>query len=109
MSLQSIGAHLQTLWKSVALATAGLSFTVGAVAFADEAKTQYFPLPVFRVGPYASSGIPVWGGFIDYFRYVNEVEGGINGIKLVWEECETEWAVDKGIECYERKIGRAHV
>jgi branched-chain amino acid transport system substrate-binding protein len=105
MSLQSIGAHLQTLWKSVALATAGLSFTVGAVAFADEAKTQYFPLPVFRVGPYASSGIPVWGGFIDYFRYVNEVEGGINGIKLVWEECETEWAVDKGIECYERMKG----
>ena len=76
-------------------------------ASAEEAKQQYFPLATFRVGAYASSGIPVWAGEIDYFRYINEVEGGINGVKLFWDECETEWEVEKGVECYERvKAGK---
>ncbi|GLK69759.1 ABC transporter substrate-binding protein [Hansschlegelia plantiphila] len=74
-------------------------------AVAEEAKEQYFPLLTYRVGAYASSGIPGWGGIIDYFRYVNEVEGGINGVKLFWDECETEWSVEKGVECYERVKG----
>src|SRR6201999_1480527 len=47
------------------------------------AAEQFIPLPSFRVGAYASSGIPVWGGFIDYINYLNDVEGGINGVKLV--------------------------
>lgn len=66
------------------------------------ATEQFFPLATYRVGAYASSGIPVWAGMIDYLRYINEVEGGINGVKLVWQECETEWTAEKGIECYER-------
>jgi branched-chain amino acid transport system substrate-binding protein len=44
----------------------------------------------------------VVGGEIDYFRYINEVEGGVNGVKLVWQECETEWKTDRIIECYRR-------
>ncbi|AIZ33031.1 ABC transporter substrate-binding protein [Pseudomonas parafulva] len=66
------------------------------------ADQQFIPLATYRVGAYASSGIPVWAGMIDYLRYINEVEGGINGVKLVWQECETEWTAEKGIECYER-------
>src|SRR5581483_9915775 len=73
-----------------------------AAGEAGEVKEQFIPLPTFRVGAYASSGIPVWGGFIDYLTYVNEVEGGINGVKLVYEECETEWSAERGVECYER-------
>jgi len=69
------------------------------VASADQ---QFFPLATYRVGAYASSGVQVWAGMIDYLRYINEVEGGINGVKLVWQECETEWTAEKGIECYER-------
>lgn len=42
------------------------------------------------------------GREIDYFRYINEVEGGVNGVKLVWQECETEWNTDRIVECYER-------
>lgn len=88
-----------------ALAVAAVPFIPPASA--DEAKQQYFPLATFRVGAYASSGIPVWAGEIDYFRYINEVEGGINGVKLFWDECETEWEVEKGVECYERvKAGK---
>ncbi|MCC6074081.1 ABC transporter substrate-binding protein [Pseudomonas sp. GCM10022188] len=75
------------------------SLPVTAQAAANE---QFFPLATYRVGAYASSGIPVWAGMIDYLRYINEVEGGINGVKLVWQECETEWTAEKGIECYER-------
>ncbi|MCJ2055085.1 ABC transporter substrate-binding protein [Methylobacterium sp. J-048] len=80
------------------------SLCAASTAIAEPAK-QYFPLATFRVGAYASSGIPSWAGVIDYFRYINEVEGGINGVKLVWDECETEWAVEKGVECYERMKG----
>src|SRR4051812_10282412 len=69
---------------------------------AAAAKEQFIPLPTFRVGAYASSGIPVWGGFIDYLTYINEAEGGVNGVKLVYEECETEWSAERGVECYER-------
>ena len=42
------------------------------------------------------------GGFMDYMALLNERDGGINGIKLVWEECETAYNNDRGVECYER-------
>ena len=84
----------------VALAAGGLASPIAASA--DEAKEQFIPLATFRVGPYASSGIPVWAGLIDTLRYINEAQGGINGVKLFWDECETEWQVEKGVECYER-------
>jgi branched-chain amino acid transport system substrate-binding protein len=85
-----------------ATATAGNPAATAPQAGAVAAQEQFIPLPTFRVGAYASSGIPVWGGFIDYLRYVNDVEGGVNGVKLVYEECETEWSAERGIECYER-------
>ncbi len=69
--------------------------------------TQYVPLPTYRVGPYASSGELWWAGLIDYFRYINEVEGGIEGVKLDYEEFETEWSPDRTVEVYERvKAGK---
>ena len=33
---------------------------------------------------------------------LNERDGGINGVPLVWEECETVYDVARGVECYER-------
>ena len=41
-------------------------------------------------------------GFIDYVTLLNERDGGINGVPLVWEECETVYDVPRGVECYER-------
>jgi hypothetical protein len=32
--------------------------------------------------------------------------GGINGVKIAFEECETGYATDKGVECYERLKGK---
>ncbi|TGV08257.1 ABC transporter permease [Mesorhizobium sp. M8A.F.Ca.ET.173.01.1.1] len=97
----SIGKH----WRSIVFAATGLSLMAGSFAIAQDVKTQYIALPTYRVGAYASSGLPIFGGMIDYFRYINEVEGGIDGVKLVWEECETGYDVGKGIECYERMKG----
>ncbi|MBS0370179.1 MAG: ABC transporter substrate-binding protein [Proteobacteria bacterium] len=91
---------MTTFLRRVAVAAALAAAFCG---HADAAPSeQFFPLATYRVGAYASSGIPVWAGMIDYLRYINEVEGGINGVKLVWQECETEWTAEKGIECYER-------
>jgi len=60
---------------------------------------QYFPLQSYRVGPYAAGGTGFFGGFIDYLQLVNARDGGVNGVKLTWSECETEYAVESGVEC----------
>src|SRR5215510_299865 len=52
-------------------------------------KEQYFPLQSYRVGPYAAGGSGFFGGFIDYLQLVNARDGGVNGVKLTWNECET--------------------
>ena len=71
-------------------------------AASAQAREQYFPLQSYRVGPYAAGGTGFFGGFIDYLQLVNQRDGGINGVKLTWSECETEYVVEKGVECYER-------
>jgi branched-chain amino acid transport system substrate-binding protein len=63
---------------------------------------QYFPLQSYRVGPYAAGGTGFFGGFIDYMQLVNARDGGVGGVKLTWSECETEYVVERGVECYER-------
>ena len=61
-----------------------------------------FPANFYWVGPYAPGGSGFGGGIIDYMKMVNERDGGINGVKLTWEKCETEYNNDRGVECYER-------
>lgn len=56
----------------------------------------------FRTGPYAATGAALANGQRDYFLMLNERDGGINGIKLNYSECETGFNTDKGIECYEK-------
>jgi len=86
-----------TLTRSLILA---LGITTAAFAAQAEPE-QYFPLQSYRVGPYAAGGTGFFGGFIDYMQYIN-ANGGVNGVKLTWSECETEYVVEKGVECYER-------
>jgi branched-chain amino acid transport system substrate-binding protein len=77
----------------------------GAVRAQD--KTVFLPLLVYRTGPFAPNGIPIANGFNDYFNLINERDGGVgNGVKLVWEECETQYKTDLGVECYERVKGK---
>src|SRR5215471_6571186 len=67
---------------------------------------QFFPSLVYRTGPYAPNGIPFANGFADYLNLLNARDGGINGVKITVEECETGYATDRGVECYERLKGK---
>ena len=79
-----------------------LGIALFSAAFAASAQNeQYMPILSYRVGPYAAGGSGYYGGAIDYFTLIN-MTGGINGVKLKWEECETEYNPSKGAECYER-------
>ena len=77
-------------------------------AFAD-ATTQFFPLLSYRTGPYAPNGVPWANGKQDYLKMINARDGGVNGVKLTFEECETGYATDRGVECYERLKSRPGV
>jgi len=74
---------------------------VSASAWAAPATEQFIALPSYRVGSYAAGGTGFYGGIIDYFNLVN-LGGGVNGVKISWEECETEYNPSRGVECYER-------
>ncbi|HEX4896160.1 MAG TPA: ABC transporter substrate-binding protein [Solimonas sp.] len=94
---------LKSLSIAACVAAAGLA-SVATTAFA-QAKEQFFPVLVYRTGAYAPNGVPFANGYVDYLKYVN-AKGGINGVKISFEECETGYATDKGVECYERLKGK---
>ena len=96
--------------RSFALAASIAAATVAAGlapagASAQGAKEQFFPVLVYRTGAYAPNGVPFADGYVDYLKLVN-ARGGINGVKISFEECETGYATDKGVECYERLKGK---
>ncbi len=73
-----------------------------AVSQAMAQNEQFIPRLVYRTGPYAPNGIPFADGYADYLDMINARDGGINGVKLVYEECEDGYDNTKGVECYER-------
>lgn len=83
-------------------AALAISFAI-PIATSANADEQYFPLQSYRVGPYAAGGTGFFGGFIDYLNLINIRDGGVNGVKLTWDECETQYEVERGVECYERQ------
>jgi branched-chain amino acid transport system substrate-binding protein len=95
----------RTLFLGIVGAAVGVAGVAGVkAAYADE---QFIPMLVYRTGPYAPSGIPVANGFRDYYTLVNKRDGGINGVKIVFEECETQYNTKLGVECYEKLKGHA--
>jgi branched-chain amino acid transport system substrate-binding protein len=60
---------------------------------------------VYRTGPYAPNGVPFANGYVDYLKLVNATNG-LGGVKVTFEECETGYATDRGVECYERMKGK---
>jgi len=88
---------------SAVLSGAGIMLSAGPAMAQNE---QFIPRLVYRTGAYAPNGIPFANGAADYITMLNERDGGINGIKLSMEECETGYATDKGVECYERLKGK---
>ncbi|MCH8856701.1 MAG: ABC transporter substrate-binding protein [Proteobacteria bacterium] len=94
---------MKTLIAGAALAALQLATPAAQAA---EAKEQFFPLLVYRTGAYSPNGTPWANGKQDYLKLINARDGGINGVKLTFEECETGYATDKGVECYERLKGK---
>ena len=92
---------------AAAVVAAGAS-GVATSAFA-QAKEQFFPLLSYRTGPYAPNGTPWANGKQDYLKLINARDGGVNGVKLTFEECETGYLTDRGVECYERLKSRPGV
>jgi branched-chain amino acid transport system substrate-binding protein len=86
-------------------AAVGLSGLASTQAVAAE-DAQFFPMFVYRTGPYAPNGIPSANGFRDYYDLLNKRDGGINGVKIVSEECETKYNTKIGVECYEKLKNR---
>lgn len=91
---------------AIAAAVSAACLTGAFSTAAQAADDQYFMLPDYRVGPYGANGQAFYGGFIDYLTYVN-MKGGIDGVKIAWDECETEYNNAKGVECYERLKSKA--
>ncbi|MGE4244912.1 MAG: ABC transporter substrate-binding protein [Parvibaculaceae bacterium] len=80
-----------------------LAATVAVPAMVATASADLFvPLLTYRTGPYANSGIPIANGMHDYLNMLNERDGGIGGVKIAIEECETGYTAEKGVECYEK-------
>jgi len=95
----------KSLTLVAAFAAVSLGATLGVTAAKAQAKEQFFPVLVYRTGAYAPNGVPFANGYVDYLKYIN-ARGGLNGVKLTFEECDTGYATDKGVECYERLKGK---
>src|SRR5690349_6019568 len=88
---------------AAAVAAVAAPLALGAPpAQAQVPNEQFVPILIYRTGPYAPSATGFFGGYEDYMAMINERDGGINGVKLTWEECETAYQNDRGVECYER-------
>jgi branched-chain amino acid transport system substrate-binding protein len=96
-------------FKSITMAAVVVAAGAGAWLSATPAlaqeKVQFFPSLTGRTGPVAPNATPFANGYADYMKLVN-ARGGINGVKTLVEECETAYATDRGVECYERLKGK---
>lgn len=69
----------------------------------------YVPYFTYRTGPFSAQGSYVADGLRDYMEMLNERDGGIGGVKILVDECETAYDTKKGIECYEAVKGKQPV
>ena len=95
--------RLQQQWWG-GLVAAVLLGLVGVTTVA--AAEQFIPVLSMREGALKGSGIPFGDGYIAYLTFLQERDGGINGVPLVWEFCETVYNVERGVECYEHLKGK---
>jgi len=97
--------NLRKIALAAAVAAAALSGALMAPAVMAQEKVQFFPSLTGRTGAVAPNATPFANGYADYMKLVN-ARGGINGVKTLVEECETAYAADRGVECYERLKGK---
>ena len=89
-----------------------ISVFAGTVLLAGAAAAQdsiYLPMNTYRTGPFAGSGVHVADGMRDYITLLNERDGGIGGVKINYEECETGYDTKKSVECYELQKSKGSI
>lgn len=91
--------HLRMMMASALFA---VGVTGSLPVLAQEENEQFIPLLAYRSGPYAPNGTPWANAKQDYLKLINARDGGVNGVRITYEECETGYATDRGVECYER-------
>jgi branched-chain amino acid transport system substrate-binding protein len=104
-TLSMIKELRRALSAIAAVCTLAVVAAAPSAALADE---QYFAIPSMRVGPYNAMGTGYYAGVIDYLNYVNIKQGGVNGVKLTYEECETEYNAARNVECYQRLMNKGN-
>ncbi|MDA7430489.1 ABC transporter substrate-binding protein [Primorskyibacter aestuariivivens] len=92
-------------FAKLAAAAVVASVTAGAAM----AEGLYTPNLSYRTGPFAATGIPLMNGQADYMNMLNARDGGIGGVMIDFDECETGYSTEKGVECYEKTKGKAIV
>ncbi|QFU17359.1 ABC transporter substrate-binding protein [Microvirga thermotolerans] len=93
-------------FRRVSLGLAIAAMIGGSPLPAAAQDSIYIPLFTYRTGPFAGSGMHIADGMHDYLEMLNQRDGGIGGVKLVIEECETGYDTKKGVECYEAVKGK---
>jgi branched-chain amino acid transport system substrate-binding protein len=88
---------------------AAAAIVASVTAGAAMAESLYAPNLAYRTGPFAATGIPLMNGQADYMTMLNARDGGIGGVAIDFEECETGYSTEKGVECYEKTKGKAIV
>lgn len=95
------------MFKKLILGAAAIAMVSGMqVQSASAEGTHYIPSLSYRTGPYAGGGTPIANGFSDYMAMLNARDGGIGGVPVEVEECETGYNAQKGVECYEATKGK---
>src|SRR3546814_18538409 len=80
----------------LAMALMVVAGSMGAMPAPAAAQDQFIPLLAYRTGSFAPLGIPWADGKLDYLKLVNARDGGINGVKISYEECAKGYATDRG-------------
>lgn len=71
-----------------------------------KAAEQFIPVVAYWTGPYAAGGSAFGDGMADYYDFLNLRDGGINGVKLTFEKCETTYKPERFLDCYEKLKGK---
>lgn len=86
---------------TLASVASAVALSASLMVPAAQAADQFVPILSYRTGAYGPVGTPFANGFTDYLKYVNAT-GGVNGVKIKFEECDFGYDTARGVECYER-------
>ena len=97
--------------KSTRVLTAALTLAaaLSAGGWAQAQEQITLVSNTYRTGAFAGSGIPIADGMRDFITMINARDGGVNGVKIAFEECETGYDTKKSIECYEQARAKGSV